>query len=95
MKFRIKDEVKIREEDGFFLVVNLTTEDMLNGYPAFFKVNALGETTLRILKSYHSIEEIVDILSHYFPSVPRENIEKYNNSFVSLLKRYSLIDEVN
>jgi len=34
-------------------------------------------------------------LSHYFPSVPRENIEKDTNSFVSLLKRYSLIDEVN
>lgn len=93
MKYKIKDQVRIREEEGFFLIVNLTTEDMLSGYPAFFKANSLGKKTIDIMNSYLSIEEIVDRLLEYFPQIKRERLRTDTDSFISSLKRYSLIEE--
>lgn len=95
MKYKVKDQVRIREEEGFFLIVNLTTEDMLSGYPAFFKVNNLGKKTIDILNSYLSIEEVVDCLLEHFPSIQRERLKADTDYFISQLKRYSLIEEEN
>ena len=92
MKYKIKDQVRIREEDGFYLIVNLTTEDMISGYPAFFKANIVGKRIVDIIHVYSSIDEIVAKLSEYFPSVLNDRLENDAKLFLSTLERYSLVE---
>lgn len=94
MRYKVKDQVRIREEDGFFLVVNLTTEDMLSGYPAFFKVNHVGKKTIDIICSFLTLENIVDQLLEVFPQVSRDKLHADTISFITTLNKYSLIEEI-
>lgn len=92
MKYKIKEQVRIREEDGFYLVVNLTTEDMLSGYPAFFKANIVGKRIIDIIHVYSSVDEIVSRLKEFFPIISIECLGNDAKLFLSTLERYSLVE---
>ena len=91
---QLKTNIKTREEDGFYLIVNLTTEDMLNGYPAFFKTNAIGKYILELLHEPTSIENITKQLKSNYTSIDQRTLDVHASSFIEKLKQYSLISEI-
>lgn len=95
MKYVLKENIKIREEDGFFLMVNLTTEDMLNGYPSFFRVNSSGVKMLQNLRAPISLDSLAEKLLMDFPNISSDQLVDDVNSFVQNLIRYSLVKVIN
>lgn len=93
MLYELKENIKIREEDGFYLVVNLTTEDMLKGYPSFFKVNNVGAEILRILRKPLTEKEIIEELYYVFPEIEQNQLSMDADIFINKLIQYSLIKE--
>jgi hypothetical protein len=91
---QLKKNIKIRNEEGFFLVVNLTTEDMLNGYPAFFQTNRLGKIILDLLAEPTTIDNITKQIVESYPSVEQDKIVEHAIRFVETLSKYSLITEL-
>lgn len=95
MKYKIKQQVRIREEENFYLIVNLTTEDMLSGYPAFFKTNTLGKSIIESISDYSPIDRIVECLIAKYPKVNENRINDEVKHFIEILERYSLVEKEN
>ena len=85
---KIKNDVKVRKEDGFYLIINLSTESVIKGLPSFFKINEVGNIIIEMLKerSYNErevLERFVDT------SISQASIVK----FLDFLKEYDLCYE--
>ena len=56
---KLKENIKIREEDGFFLLINLNEESILKGYPSFFRINTMAKEIIDYMRSDVTIEDIL------------------------------------
>lgn len=57
---RIKENIKIREEDGFFLLINLNETSILQGFPSFFKINGTTKEIVEFLRKDTSEESVLE-----------------------------------
>ena len=88
---RIKDSIKIREEDCFFLLVNLDSSSILKGYPSFFKINKMGNEIILLLKESNLTKK--DIIDQIMNNKSYKCSESSITDFLSFLERYDLCYE--
>ena len=88
---KIKDSIRIREEDGFFLLINLNEESILKGYPSFFKINRIGKEIIDFMREDVTIDEIMEYCISKSPSYKKE--ETSIMSFVDFLRKADLTCE--
>lgn len=78
---KIRNDIKIREEDGFYLLINLDSESIIKGYPSFFKINDISRQLIEELKEYlideKEIEDVCQYLKIRYKSISLEKIEKF------------------
>lgn len=85
---KLREHLKLREEDGFFLLINLNDESIIKGYPSFFKINSSGKAIIEYLQKGEYKEE--DVKKTFINNGVSENgIAK----FLSFLKEFDLCYE--
>ena len=85
----INKELKIREENDFYLLINLNTEDVLNGYPSYFKINETGKLIIEALLENLSYDSVLEKLTEVYPDY--SDIKSDLDNFWIFLQRYGLI----
>lgn len=88
---KIKDNIKIRAEDGFYLLINLDEKSILNGYPSFFKINKMAKEIIDYMRAEVAIEDILDFCLQ--KSVFYENQKEKIVRFINFLRKADLICE--
>lgn len=88
---KLKESIKLRKEDEFYLLINLDSESILKGYPSFFKINNIGEKIVKLIeKTNYSKEEIVRYILNNREYKCTEEAVLY---FLDFLERYDLCDK--
>lgn len=88
---KIKKNIKIREEDGFYLLINLDDKSILRGYPSFFKIN---ETAKNIIEYMRKDVLTEDIINYCFANLGMNSGQKDDIlNLIEILKRMDLTDE--
>lgn len=82
---RFNSKIKIREEDGFYLLINLDSNSIMKGKPSFFKINEEAKIMLDIIKNnsfgnYAELREVLYINSPY----DIDDIEKFIDILVEM-----------
>lgn len=88
---KIKNNVKIREEDGFYLLINLNEESILKGYPSFFKINKIGKEIIDFMSKDVTTEEIMEYCISKSSSYRKEAASIM--SFIDFLRKADLTCE--
>jgi len=61
VKMRLNPKVKIREENGFYLLINLDEESIIKGNPSFYKINDFAKEIIDELEDYGGFDEISEV----------------------------------
>lgn len=88
---KIKKNIRIREEDGFFLLINLDEKSILRGFPSFFKINKTARNIIDFMNKDVTEADVI----RYGLSDLGMSIEQEETIYVLIntLKGMDLIDE--
>lgn len=86
----IQKELKIREENECYLLINLSSDSILKGYPSFFKINKTSKDIIEFLLTIKKFEP----LSFAEKYCKKFNVEvKDLLTFLDFLKKYGVCYE--
>ncbi len=67
-KISISDNIRIRKENGFYLITNVNPDSIIKGYPSFFKMNEGAKEAICVIQKNTLLEkkDLVSILCEKF-----------------------------
>lgn len=69
---KFNEMIKIREEEDFFLLINLDTNSIIKGKPSFYKINIESKILIDLLKKRKSFDNKEDMVNYLYLKSPFE-----------------------
>ena len=88
---KIKEQIKLRDEEDFYLLINLDSASILKGYPSFFKINDVAKEIVTLIQNEDlTREQILQFVSEKYET---DSSQTEILTFLDFLSKNDLCEE--